>query len=125
MTAGVGVIIAILAVANWPAAGSGTNTVQLDNGSCVRNLQIGSDPNASSSATPSFVLAGDGGLSSYEMFIDGKSIGTFQLERVRARVRHNDVDRKRVETEHCERRDSVRVHGRHSSAFDSVEAGDG
>src|SRR5262245_44818144 len=37
-----------------------TNLVQLDNGTCVQNLQIGSDKNASSSARPSFWIMGDG-----------------------------------------------------------------
>ena len=54
-----------------------TNTAQLDNGTCGRNLQLGSDKTASSSATPSFFIAGDGGLSTYQAFIDGASIGTF------------------------------------------------
>jgi fibronectin type 3 domain-containing protein len=54
-----------------------TNTVQLDNGTCGRNLQLGSDLTASSSATPTFYLTGDGGASSYQASIDGTSIGTF------------------------------------------------
>ncbi|MFL5936043.1 MAG: fibronectin type III domain-containing protein [Gaiellaceae bacterium] len=53
------------------------NTAQLDNGTCGRNLQLGSDRTASASATPSFVIAGDGGLSRYEAFVDGASIGIF------------------------------------------------
>ena len=40
-------------------------------------LQVGSDPTASSSATPSFFLKGDGGLSSYVISIDGIELGTF------------------------------------------------
>ena len=47
-----------------------TNTAQLDNGTCGRNLQLGSDKTASKSATPSFLMAGDGGLSSYLAFVD-------------------------------------------------------
>ena len=35
-----------------------TNTAQLDNGTCGRNLQLGSVENASKSATPTFLLAG-------------------------------------------------------------------
>ncbi|MFL6034592.1 MAG: fibronectin type III domain-containing protein, partial [Gaiellaceae bacterium] len=57
--------------------GATLNTAQLDNGACGRNLQLGSDKTSSSSATPSFLIAGDGGLSRYEAFVDGASIGTF------------------------------------------------
>jgi fibronectin type 3 domain-containing protein len=53
------------------------NQAQLDNGSCSQNLQTGSDQTASKSATPSFLLTGDGSAASYQMFIDGASIGTF------------------------------------------------
>src|SRR5262249_24795773 len=56
------------------------NQVQLDNGVCGQNLQVGSDPTASASATPSFLLSGDGGLSSYAISIDGVSIGTFKSD---------------------------------------------
>jgi predicted phage tail protein len=58
------------------AAGT-LNTAVLDNGTCGHNLQLGSNPTASSSATPEFLLYGDGGAASYAMFIDGVSIGTF------------------------------------------------
>jgi hypothetical protein len=54
-----------------------TNSIELDPGSCGQMLQVGSDPTASSSATPSFMLSGDGGLSSYAMAVDGVPIGTF------------------------------------------------
>jgi fibronectin type 3 domain-containing protein len=54
-----------------------TNVVQLDDGTCGKNLQIGSDRTASSSATPQFLLWGDGGAASYRIFIDGVAIGTF------------------------------------------------
>jgi hypothetical protein len=54
-----------------------TNLVTLDDGTCGANLQIGSDKTASSSATPSFFLRGDGGLSAYAVSIDGSPIGTF------------------------------------------------
>src|SRR5262245_283726 len=50
-----------------------TNSTQLDNGTCGRNLQYGSDKTASQSNTPSFYLMGDGGLSKYEIFVDGVS----------------------------------------------------
>ena len=50
-----------------------TNLVQLDNGTCGINLQIGSDKTASSSNKPTFWLMGDGGLSSYSVAIDGVS----------------------------------------------------
>ena len=59
------------------SVGATLNTAQLDNGTCGRNLQLGSDRTSSSSATPSFVIAGDGGLSRYEAFVDGVSIGIF------------------------------------------------
>jgi hypothetical protein len=58
--------------AAWP-----TNQVELDNGKCTENLQLGSDRTASRSAKPTFVLWGDGGLSSYVISIDGTSLGTF------------------------------------------------
>ena len=45
------------------------NNVQLDNGYCGHNLRIGSDPKASTSNKPSFVLYGDGGLSKYTVKI--------------------------------------------------------
>ncbi|HTL86243.1 MAG TPA: Ig-like domain-containing protein [Acidimicrobiia bacterium] len=77
---GAGAILAILVIVTWPAAGATTNTAQLDDGQCVRNLQLGTDVNASSSATPSFALVGDGGSSSYAMSIDGVSIGTFDSD---------------------------------------------
>jgi len=53
------------------------NAIQLDNGTCGQHLQIGSDRTASSVATPSFLLNGDGGLSSYRASMDGTGIGTF------------------------------------------------
>src|SRR5438067_802224 len=65
-------------------AGSGSawtlNEVQLDTNYCRENLQIGSDKTASHTATPSFLLSGDGGLSSYTIFIDGASIGTWRSD---------------------------------------------
>src|SRR6266542_3387272 len=75
-----GVVLALALVglvwvgSSWGAL---TNTAQLDNGMCGRNLQLGSDKTASSSATPSFLLAGDGGLSSYQAFVDGAPVGVF------------------------------------------------
>src|SRR5262249_38671403 len=48
-----------------------TNVAQLDDGTCGRNLQIGSDKTSSSTATPQFLLWGDGGASRYDIFIDG------------------------------------------------------
>jgi hypothetical protein len=53
------------------------NTAELDPGTCGQMLKVGSDPTASSSPTPSFLLHGDGGLSSYVISIDGNEIGTF------------------------------------------------
>src|SRR5262245_30419687 len=57
-----------------------TNLVQLDNGMCGRNLQIGSDKTASSSSTPAFYIMGDGGLSKYDVFVDGTKIGNFSSD---------------------------------------------
>jgi hypothetical protein len=53
------------------------NTVELDTGVCGQFLQLGSDKTASSSPTPTFVLRGDGGLSSYAIAVDGTPLGTF------------------------------------------------
>src|SRR5262245_42588585 len=71
-------VIAALVVC-IPTIGSAwvLNQVQLDDGTCGHNLQIGSDVTASSSATPLFLLYGDGSRSSYAVKIDGVSIGTF------------------------------------------------
>ena len=71
--------LAILAGLVLPVAASAgpLNTVVLDNGICGRNLQLGSDPTASSSATPTFLLYGDGAAASYRIFIDGALLGTF------------------------------------------------
>jgi fibronectin type 3 domain-containing protein len=57
-----------------------TNVANLDDGTCGRNLQVGSDKTASASATPTFLLWGDGGLSRYDAFIDGAYIGTFNSD---------------------------------------------
>jgi len=71
--------LALLAALLPSAVAAGTlNTAMLDNGTCGHNLQLGSDPTASSSATPWFLLYGDGAAASYAMFIDGVSIGTFK-----------------------------------------------
>lgn len=56
------------------------NGIQLDNGTCGQDLQIGADASASSTTTPSFLLSGDGGLSSYSASIDGKGLGTFKSD---------------------------------------------
>ena len=71
--------LAVVLVLLVPGVGSATtlNSTQLDYGYCGQNLQRGSDPTASNSSTPSFVLAGDGGAASYQISIDGSSIGTF------------------------------------------------
>jgi hypothetical protein len=61
-----------------PAHGAlALNHAMLDDGTCGQVLQLGSNITASRSSTPSFLLAGDGALSSYAMAIDGVSIGTF------------------------------------------------
>ena len=76
----VGAVLALAFVFAGSALAWTTNLVQLDNGTCGRNLQIGSDTTASASNTPSFWLMGDGGLSSYAAFVDGVSIGTFNSD---------------------------------------------
>ena len=64
------VVVLFGAVVLAPAAYSAqTNTVTLDNGDCGNNLQLGSDPTASSSATPTFLLIGDGSTSFRELTI--------------------------------------------------------
>ena len=75
LVAGVAGVLALVvpgAVGAWT-----TNETTLDPGTCGRNLQIGSDRTASGTATPSFLLQGDGGLSSYAVEIDGRPLGTF------------------------------------------------
>src|SRR5262245_33633284 len=52
------------------------NAPGLDDGSCGQTLNIGSDPTASKSATPSFVMGGEV-LGVFQMFIDGAPIGSF------------------------------------------------
>src|SRR3954471_1960848 len=54
-----------------------TNSVSLDSGQCGRNLQVGSIKAASTTALPTFLLQGDGGMSSYAVTIDGAAAGTF------------------------------------------------
>ena len=77
--AALGFVIALVCVA-LGVGGAGawtTNLVQLDNGTCGQNLQVGSDRTASKSATPSFWIMGDGGLSKYDVSIDGLFVGSF------------------------------------------------
>jgi fibronectin type 3 domain-containing protein len=57
-----------------------TNVANLDDGTCGRNLQVGSDTTASATSTPTFLLWGDGGLSKYDIFVDGVKIGTFSSD---------------------------------------------
>ena len=76
----VGAVLALAFVFAGSALAWTTNLVQLDNGTCGRNLQLGSDTTASASSTPTFWLMGDGGLSSYAAFVDGVSIGTFNSD---------------------------------------------
>src|SRR4051794_19213581 len=75
LLAGVATVVALLLPTGSGAAWT-TNLVQLDNGTCGTNLQVGSDRTASGSPIPTFFLQGDGGLSSYAMKIDGQPIGT-------------------------------------------------
>ena len=55
-----------------------TNSIALDPGTCGRNLQVGANPTAAATAVPTFLLQGDGGLSSYAVTIDRKRVGTFR-----------------------------------------------
>ena len=78
---GLAVAVVLTALSLTGSASAWTlNAVVLDNGQCYRNLQIGSDKTASSSATPSFLLSGDGWAAQYQMFVDGASIGTFPAD---------------------------------------------
>ena len=66
-----------------PGAASATwvlNQTQFDDGTCNNNVAIGSDPTTISSATPWFLLYGDGNHSSYRVFVDGVAIGTFSSD---------------------------------------------
>lgn len=54
-----------------------TNTFALDDGTCGRNLQTGSDRTACRVPDPGLILYADGGQAQYDVSIDGKSIGTF------------------------------------------------
>ena len=58
------VLTALLAMLiTAPSAGAAVlNNTQLDNGICGQNLQLGSIITASNTATPSFLLSGDGTL---------------------------------------------------------------
>jgi fibronectin type 3 domain-containing protein len=81
----------LAALLPFASVSAGTlNTAVLDNGTCGHNLQLGSDVTASSSATPWFLLYGDGGAASYAMFIDGVSIGTYKTTDVYGDVCIND-----------------------------------
>jgi large repetitive protein len=77
LPAAVLIALAGVIVPTGPATAATTNTVVLDNGTCGHDLQLGSDPTASSSATPTFLLYADGGAASYSVAIDGTAIGTF------------------------------------------------
>ena len=63
-----------------------TNVVNLDDGTCGLNLQTGSDKTASKSNRPSFLLWGDGGLSSYADLHRRRLDRHLQLRRVRQRL---------------------------------------
>ena len=118
-----------------PAAGSAvwtTNLVELDNGTCGANLQIGSDRNASSIARPTFFLRGDGGLSSYAMAIDGQPIGTFYSTGIgdrlrpgpgRARRRPTSADRDGARTARRLDADTARLLGRYGRSRAAHAAG--
>src|SRR5690242_19646433 len=71
------VIAASLAL---PASGLTTNQVMLDDGTCLHNMQLGSDLNAASTNLPWFYLAGDGGLAKYQVYIDNASIGQYSSD---------------------------------------------
>ena len=60
LAAGLGLLFAGTAAGEWI-----TNSIALDPGLCGTSLQLGSDRTASRSATPTFMLQGDGGAASY------------------------------------------------------------
>jgi hypothetical protein len=74
------VLAAVALLVPWGGAAraaiGATNTTELDNGVCGQGLQIGSDPTASSSATPSFMIWAAGSPTTYAMKVDGVSIGS-------------------------------------------------
>src|SRR5262245_578052 len=80
------VVLALVAVVGFSLVFAGvsgartTNVANLDDGTCGRNLQVGSDKTASGTSTPTFLLWGDGGLSKYDIFVDGTKIGTFSSD---------------------------------------------
>jgi hypothetical protein len=63
-----------------PASGLTTNQVMLDDGTCLHNMQLGTDINAAATNLPWFYLAGDGGLAKYQVYIDNVSIGQFSSD---------------------------------------------
>jgi fibronectin type 3 domain-containing protein len=76
----VGVVVGVVLLLPGSASAWVLNQAQLDTGYCGQNLQMGSDPTVSNTATPSFLLWGDGQAGSYAIFIDGVSIGTFTTD---------------------------------------------
>ena len=73
LTALVGVCLLVPAVASAGVV----NTAQFDDGSCGH---VNPTPTVTASTTPWFLVYGDGGKSSYQMFIDGTSIGTYSSD---------------------------------------------
>ena len=63
-----------------PASGLTTNQVMLDDGTCLHNMQMGTDINAASTNLPWFYLAGDAGLAKYQVYIDNVSIGQYSSD---------------------------------------------
>src|SRR5580704_15797675 len=63
--AGIALLLLFSVVTAGPAEAATVNAIQLDNGTCGQNLQQGTNATASPTTTPSFLLTGDGGLSSY------------------------------------------------------------
>jgi hypothetical protein len=78
--AGIVLLFLFSVVPSVPAQALTVNAIQLDNGTCGQNLQEGSNATASPTTTPSFLLTGDGGLSSYSASVDGRSLGTFKSD---------------------------------------------
>src|SRR5206468_4979245 len=79
---GVGLLAALVLVGVVllvPAAASAwvLNQAQFDDGTCG---YFSPNPTVTSSRTPWFLVFGDGNKSSYQMFIDGASIGTFSSD---------------------------------------------
>src|SRR5262245_37991461 len=75
-------LVGVLAFPPGAASAWVLNQAQFDDGTCKHSLPSGTDPTFINSTTPWFLLYGDGNRSSYRIFIDGVSIGTFSSDSV-------------------------------------------